>query len=356
MSNKDKFFDAIDRGREGKNLGLSIGLPKMELYMDGLLPETSYLVGASSGVGKTSFVIHSFIYKPLVDFLNGSLPERDPYFVFFSLEMTPEQIYSKLVSLYIYENFGEQISFKEMFSRGKDCILADDRYELIKQCEQFLSVLDERIIFYEGTLNADKYKNFIIDILKRFGSFQGENYIPGNPDRIIAVITDHLSLIRASNGHSKKEEMDLLSSYSVQLRNRCKISPIHIMQFNRDAGNQERLKQGLQEPTSSDFKDSGSIYEDATIVVGLHAPVKFKLSSYRKYNIKELGQNFVAAILLKSRFGTSDIVDPMGYYGQISLFKELPRSEDINDYTRYKEPDWTLATDIKPQSNMKFTL
>ena len=347
ISNKDKFYEAIDKGREGKNLGLPIGLPKLELYMDGLLPETSYLIGASSGVGKTTFVIYSFIYKPLIAFLNGELPERDPYFILFSLEMTPEQVYSKLISLYIYENFGEQIGFKELFSRGKDCRLSDERYELIKQCDDFLSVLDNRIIFYEGTLNAEKYKKFIFDVLKRFGSFQGENYIPGNPDRIIGVIVDHASLIRASSGHSKKEEMDLLSSYSVQLRNRCKISPINVMQFNRDASNQERTKQGLQEPTSSDFKDTGSLYEDSTIVIGLHAPVKFKLSSYRKYNIKELGQNFVAAVLLKSRFGSSDIIDPLAYYGNISLFKELPKPDEITDYSKYKNPDWTIIEDDK---------
>ena len=85
ISNKDRFYEAIDRGREGKNLGLPIGLPKLELYIDGLLSETSYLVGASSGVGKSSFVIYSFIYKPLIAFLNGELPNRDPYIIFFSL-------------------------------------------------------------------------------------------------------------------------------------------------------------------------------------------------------------------------------------------------------------------------------
>ena len=97
--------------------------------------------------------------------------------------------------------------------------------------------------------------------MKQFGTFNGEDYIPNNPDQIVGVIIDHCSLIRATQGRSKKEEMDLTSSYSVQLRNKCKIiSPINIMQFNRDSGNQERLKQGLQDPTSSDFKDSGSLY------------------------------------------------------------------------------------------------
>ena len=98
-----------------------------------------------------------------------------------------------------------------------------------------------------------------MNYLERFGQFNGDNYIQSNPDRIIGVLIDHMSLIRASSGRSKKEEMDLISSYSVQLRNKCRISPIHIMQFNRDAGNQERVKQGLQEPSYNDFKDSGTI-------------------------------------------------------------------------------------------------
>ena len=82
---------------------------------------------------------------------------------------------------------------------------------------------------------------------------------------------------------------------------------------------------------------------------------------YRKYNIKELGQNFIAAVLLKSRFGTSDIVDPMGFYGNINMFAELPKAENICDYTRYKDPLWCLENDTnekdtKTKSNIKITL
>ena len=145
--------------------------------------------------------------------------------------------------------------------------------------------------------------------------------------------------------------MDLTSSYSVTLRNKCKIiSPINIMQFNRDSGNQERLKQRLQDPTSSDFKDSGAIYEDSQVVLALFSPIKYKLSSYRKYNIKELEQCYIACFLLKSRFGTSDIVVSLGFYGDCSTYKELPKSSDILDYTKYKEPYWDLE---KPQEEYK---
>ena len=355
MSGKDRLFNLIDKGRDGKNIGLSIGLPKLELYMDGLLPGVSYLIAAQSGVGKSTFSLYSFVYKPLMDYMAGQEVDRDPYFIMFNLEMTQEQIYAKLLSMYIYEHFGEQITFKELFSRGKDTRLSDERYELVKQCDEFLDILDKRLIFHETVLNSEKYKSCVIKDLQRFGTFNSDGeYIPDNSDQLIVVMIDHMSLCRASSGRSKKEEMDLISSYSVQLRNRCNISPIHIMQFNRNANNPERLKQDMQEPDSSDFKDSAAMYEDSQVVIALHSPIKFKRSSYRGYNIKELAHNFVACILLKSRFGTSDIAIGLAYYGDCSIFKELPRADQINDYERFKSPDWTFLD--TPTKNLTFAL
>lgn len=53
-------------------------------------------------------------------------------------------------------------------------------------------------------------------------------------------------------------------------------------------------------------------------------------------------QKLIAAILLKTRFGTSDIVVGMGFYGDCSIYKELPKANEITDYERYKDPSWTL--------------
>ena len=51
MTGKERFYNLIESGRLGKNIGLSIGLPKMENCMDGFLPGTSYLIAAQSGTG-----------------------------------------------------------------------------------------------------------------------------------------------------------------------------------------------------------------------------------------------------------------------------------------------------------------
>lgn len=354
ISGKEKLFELIEKGRDGLNIGLPIGLPKMEVYMDGLLPGVSYLIAAQSGVGKTTFTLYSFIYKPLMAYLEGKATIRDPHWIMFNLEMTQEQIYAKLISMYIFEKYGIEISFKELFSRGEDVRLSDEHFELVKSCSDFLDILDDRIIFHDGTLNAEKYEKILLKDLEKFGTFTSNGtFMPNNDNQVIGVIIDHMSLVRASAGRDKKKEMDDISSCSVRFRNKYHIiSPIHVMQFNRNANNSERLRQGQQEPDSSDFKDSGSMYEDSQVVFALHSPIKFKQSNYRGYNIKKLGHNFVSCILLKSRFGLSDVIDGLGYYGNCGIFKELPKSDDIIDCDRYLNPNWEI---IQKSDNNKIT-
>lgn len=340
MTGKSKFYDLVNRGRAGQNIGLTIGSPKLELYMDGYLPGTSYLIGAESGVGKTSYALWAFIYQPLKEYLSGVKQERDPYWIMFSLEMMQEQVYAKLVSMYIFDNFGITLRFKDIFSRGKDCILSDEHYDIIKQCDTFMDILDERLLFFEGTLTPKSFEDKINELMPRFGRFEGESFIPNNPNQIVGLFIDHLSLIPG-----KKEAIDAISRATVTIRNVTGIvSPILIAQFNRDNSNMERIKGGLQEPTKNDFKDSGGPYEDSQVCLALFSPHSHKLNTYRKYNIKVLEQCFISITLLKSRFGSSDIVVPFNFFGDITHYIELPKPDEIYDYERYTNPNYILET------------
>ena len=343
ISGKEELFQLIEEGRRGNNIGLTIGSPKLEVYMDGLLPGTSYLIGAASGVGKSTYTLYALVYKPLMQVINGENLERDPHWILFNLEMTRSQIYAKLLSMYIFDKFGEEIRFKEMFSRGKDTILSDEHYDLIKSCGDFIDILDDRITCYDGALTEEKYVKTMDSELKKYGHWDNGIFYPNNPKQILGVVIDHLSLVKASMGRTKKDEMDAISRASVIIRNTTKIvSPIHVAQFNRSSGSDERLKQSLLEPTANDFKDSGSLYEDSQVVFALYSPHKSKQTTYKKYNIKILEHSFIAVFLLKSRFGTSDILVPMGFYGDCSHYAELPKPDEIFDYEKYTEPNWLL--------------
>lgn len=47
----ESLIEAIDRGREGKEQGFSIGLPKLEQVVDGVCKGVYTLIAAESGVG-----------------------------------------------------------------------------------------------------------------------------------------------------------------------------------------------------------------------------------------------------------------------------------------------------------------
>ena len=58
----DSLLARIDKGREGGNQGLSIGLNKLESIIDGLTQSTYYLLFSQTGSGKyVNFCVYLLI-------------------------------------------------------------------------------------------------------------------------------------------------------------------------------------------------------------------------------------------------------------------------------------------------------
>ena len=309
MSITSSVIEQIKKGREGENKGLPMGLPKLEEVIDGILPSTYYLVAGSTGSGKTSSVLYSFIYKPLMENINT----KDFKIIYLSLEMKAEELFLKLLSIYIWEKYGKEISYKELLSRKKGYRLSDENFKIVEECTPWLNRFEE--------------------------SETRKVYIPNNPKQTILVILDHIILLRKSKGRTKKEEIDLASNYLITLRNRCGISPVVVMQVNRGSTNIDRRKLGLEEFKLEDLKESGTPAEDSNVVLAIFDPHKEKLASYRGYKVaKGLEDNLRSIICLKNRFGQSDLAIPVAFYGKSGIWQELVKPEEINDYEKYRHP------------------
>ena len=358
----ESLLHQIETGREGTNWGYTMGLPKLEEVVDGVTQGTYTLVFSPTGTGKTSIVLYSYIFCPLMEHINDNNYEC----TYFSLEMSGEMLYAKLLSLYIYEKYKVELSTKELLSRKRNYTLSEKNYNIVKECMPWLKKVEEKVHVYDKSLNADSLYSILMKRIESDGHFEQINehqkiYHMNNEKLVHTVIIDHLSLVRRSNNRTLKEEMDLISAYLVTLRNKCKISPVVIMQTNRSSTSMDRRKEGLNNMRIDDTKDSGAPAQDAEVIISLFNPFREKLASYKGYNIKELEGNFRVLSVLKNRYGEADVEVGCAFYGKIGLFKELPKPDEIYDYEKYKNPNWILDKetdnlDVKNTTNSKFIL
>lgn len=334
---------AIERGREGKEQGYSIGLPKLEQVVDGVCKGVYTLIAAESGVGKSSLMLYSYVYRPIMNHLDDGKFRIS----LFSLEMSADKILAKLLSTYIFETYGIRLSIKQLLSVQKGFILNDDCYNIVKECIPWMKKVESILTIYDKSATANSIYSNILKELEERGHFEETEkrkiYYPDDPDLVHVVIVDHLARVFCSPGNTLKQEMDLTSKYLYSLKNRCGISPIIIQQMNRGIQSMDRRKEGMVIPLTSDLKDTNSTVEDAEIILAIFSPNKAKLNSHRGYDISSLGDNFRSIFVLKSRYGESDVEDFVYYDGKCNKWVEMPPALSINNYEMFEDPRWYLA-------------
>lgn len=361
MSYSDKLLVEVERGKEGLNIGISMGLPRLEEHIYGLTKETYTVLFGNTGGGKTSVALYSYIYRPLMEMIRE---KKDFKIIYFSLEMTGVMLLAKLASIHILETYGVQIGYKEIFSKKQ--IISDYHYKLVIEAIKWTKSIEKYFIIYDRTLSSKSMYSFLKSHAEDEGSFEtvgnSEFYVPNNPEQIRLIVTDHIGLVRRTEGRSKKEEIDLCSSYLLWFRNKCKYAILVLMQVNRGQNAMDRRTANLLEPTLEDIKDTGAPSEDAEIVIGIFNPFKEKLAKHRGYDIKQLRDNIRFLCLLKNRYGDVQKVIPISFYGKVNYVKELPELEGENDdsnldYSIFGDPLWTTnkVVEVNPEK-AKFVL
>lgn len=359
MSIVDELYSEIDNGREGRNLGLKTGLPKLDWYTGGFQKGVYKLIFGQSGSGKSSYVIYSDLYRILRDY-----PDRDIVHVYFSLEMSSKVLLAKLLNLYIYDTYGIEISYMTLMSVREK--LSDKYYKYIQESRVWLNSIIHKLIIFDKQLSSNTFYGNMKELLKQWGTFQDIDegrrniYIPSNPDKIINVIIDHAGLLTPVDGRTKKQEIDQTSQYCVYFREKCGISIDFIMQENRNTSDVNRLKMDLAEPTLDDVKDSGNAGNDCNICVAVYNPIKYQRSTYRGYTIinkeypeESLGSAMRGLILLKHRFGVANKVFCTGFQGSLGRFEELPDPGSINYEVYQSWKDEKLEDEITKDTAAK---
>lgn len=330
-------FSAIKRGRQGLNIGVSTGSDKLDNIIYGIQKKCLITIGADSGAGKSSFGLDIYIYNLLKN-KNDEIVD----ILLYSFELSKESVYAKLLSLYIYDTYSEVISYKEILSMSE--VISDEKYELIKKSSDWIKNLDNHITIYDKALSPSAIYATCKDWLSYLGEFikiddHREDYIPKN-DSYKVVIVDHVALV--SGPGSKKEKIDTVADYMIYFRNKCSITGIFIQQLNRSAKSMDRKLNGYELIGLEDFKDTSGTTDASEVVIALYYPYREKISNCEGYPIKNiLKKRFRLCQIIKNRYGDADLNIGMVFYGEIGMFKELPKPSEITDYEIYLNLDTT---------------
>lgn len=341
----DDFVKKVLDGKKGLMAGFANGLDRINRFLYGTHRGRYYLIGADSGVGKTTLCDFMYVMSLWMDAKLKGVPIR---IVYLSFELSSEQKIARWISLFIKFLYDKDVPADYIMGRIPGMTINMQDEIMIRHAKQYVDaflkdcelidgaahptwILNHMIKMYEGdkdvpgsglgTVTRDKPKN------KKDPGFI-RKFAPYNPQLMTMLVCDHVALAHSEAGASTlKAIIDKLSTYAVMLRNTFNTTIVFLQQFATDLMSTHRSsKKGdaVISPQRLDFGDSKYTYRDADVVFGLVSPVMFDHESYQKYDIGELRQYFLACHLMKNRFGPANWMIPLFINPIAGVFKELP--------------------------------
>lgn len=227
----ERIRDRIEDSIEGKKNGYLSNLKTLDSYISGFRPGRVYIVAARTSIGKTTFSA----YLALQAIKQGAVP------LFFSNEMDKEDLIEKWISseggvsnlaLQSGDFKGDQL---ERFTKG------------IKAVAAMQGLIDEKSGWNLNELQAVAYTS-------------------KNKFKTDLIIVDYLQQVRVKGATSKHEQVSIASDAMKKMARDLNVPVIVLAQINRES---EKSGKPMM-PSLANLKDSGSIEQDADVVMILH--------------------------------------------------------------------------------------
>lgn len=369
------FVKAFKQGKEGRNFGLTTGIPQLDQAINGVQRKTTISVAAAPKVGKTTFVDFAFVLSPYLEAVKKNMVDK-VHWIYFSYEIDRISKEFKFAAFFMYYDYGiSEIEYKgkkypmsqdylmgKLLHRNSDETLeqvpVETEHELLLQkiykgrIIPIFGEYDERgkrlskgvMTFIEDPENPTGLYKGLMKYADANGEFISENYSttneqgqiiqkkritgysPKDPDKFTIVITDHIRKLGDERNFTMKQKIDKWLEYSTWLRNMCSFTFIHIVHMNRGLSNVDRLKYAGETiyPTGDDVKDSGNVSEESTILLTMFNPQDEKYNIKRHFGVDlEPYPNYRSIHVADSRYTECPLHIQTNMYGGINLFTPL---------------------------------
>ena len=215
--------------------GTPTGFPRLNVLTHGFQPGELIILAARPGVGKTALSLN----------LAMNAACRDVPVAYFSLEMPATMLFKRLVSNDAGVKFDSLITGYGLTSNA--------RLNLSQSCER----LAQRKIYIDDTSGIK-----LLDLVAKCRKLKAQE-----PD-LGLIVVDYIGLVTTTSktkSESRQLEVQMISQTLKKLALDLKVPVLGVAQLNRNV----EMRQG-GEPQLSDLRESGSIEQDADIVLMLH--------------------------------------------------------------------------------------
>jgi len=332
----------VSKGLKGQNYGIPMGFDRLNQHI-GIRKRLYFLIGGSTGCGKTTFVDDAFVLNPY-DYIKSEEGKSSPKIRIIYRSMERSRVYklAKWASRKIYIDTGVAIPVKKLLSWNKDFKLTKDEHDLFLNCKDYLDEMEQYITIIDGPDNPIS----VAMQIKKHASEHGREeeidkynkvYIPDDDNEITIVLIDTMNLLQLTRLQpTKKAAIDKMSDELRHARDFYGYTIVVVTQFNRDIASSTRIKGESVEPILEDFKESGQTQDDADAVITLFDPVRYRVRDVSGYKLRELEDKdghsrFRSLRLLKNTYGMDNLRLGLAFRGDVGIFKELPSKNSMTD-------------------------
>jgi replicative DNA helicase len=141
MSIFERALAKIEDGKAGLNEGIPISFSRLREYLPNIQQKTTYLIGAGTKVGKTSFADDVFFYGSYDYFSNlkaqAALEGFELDIDYFTFEIDAETKIIKGITRKIWLDYGIVVDSNTILSRGKNHC-SDEIYNIVLSTRKYL--------------------------------------------------------------------------------------------------------------------------------------------------------------------------------------------------------------------------
>ncbi len=278
----DVLAGILDQMEGKRESGVRVGFPRLDRMTRGFSKTGFIVLAARPGIGKTALALNWAL---------RSAAKFGTTVAFFSLEMSRDEVVHRLIAAQ------GKLDLKEIMAGGYNDLA-------IQEIVKAKAVIDELPLYIndQATITVQE----IMAACERL-MIQSEG-------KLGLVIVDYLQLVKKPDGN-KRTDASLVSDITRTFKLSAKemnIPFVVLSQLNREV---ESRQNGKGRPILSDLRDSGSIEQDADMVMFIHRNAKPSLEAEAPDGSGEL-------IIAKHRNGPVGVI-PVFFEEKYTRFREV---------------------------------